>query len=221
LEPDIPDEAQLARGARNWRNQWHTIGKPHALYEEFCQAIEDKIESGYRVIVGARNPWIRVAAAWRSDFRTRSKTPREFVDLVTAGKINQDLRPSVDFSGPNPWFVIRFENLQEDWKALCGLLDIDADLIPDNVVSDDACPVDAAFLSEFYADPYVKDWVARTFQSDLDMFGYECPVPYYSKHSPAPNTSLEGMPIDTGEPEPLSDWDDDEDDSHNVTGFPY
>lgn len=61
--------------------------------------------------------------------------------------------------------VIRFENLDEDFRGVCSNIGVDAELPKLNV-----------FKQKDYHDYYderLRDMVARTFEKDIEMFGYE------------------------------------------------
>jgi len=179
----VPTDKQLSTDDRNWQHQWHSLGDRYASYSSIEFTAGEKLAEGYRIVASVRNPWRRVASAWSSRGIWSSLEPRQFIELLEAGKkidslVISMLQPVSYSAGPDPWYVIRYENLQENWADLCNKLDISETKLPHVPNIEPArVELDEAAVAKFYADPYCVDWVAKKFAEDIELYDYDPPSP--------------------------------------------
>lgn len=137
----------------------------------------------YLIFVVSRNPWDKFVSAWKylqKSFPKRVK--RTFVKgqslketLLNLPKSGHDYRHItrnqvdilIDKSGKFiPDVVMRFENLQEDFNAVCDKIGIPRQQLPH------LNKTNRKHYSKYY-DEETKQIVAELYSKDIEYFGYE------------------------------------------------
>jgi len=128
-----------------------------------------------------RNPWDRLVSLFHYESQKRNLNPdgfRNYIRMVTRGAIDpigayneqghSKANRQLDWLrwGDRwlPDFVGRFENLEADWRTVCGELGIDAPLPHHNASNHD-------HYSTYYTDALARR-VAVRFAEEIDMFHY-------------------------------------------------
>ena len=170
--------------------------KKHSLYKQHCtiKQIRDlynvDIDSYFKFCV-VRNPWARAVSDWKwwtarpaSPFlkQLRNASLKDYL-LSTNGfeKINHlnnengrgdHFRAQCEFTDIDNInkmdFVLKFENLQHDWKKLCDQLNIDHDKLPRTHINQRGSP----HYTEYY-DDVTRKIVSQKFAVDIDRYGYQ------------------------------------------------
>ncbi|MGC1273666.1 MAG: sulfotransferase family 2 domain-containing protein [Planctomycetaceae bacterium] len=135
----------------------------------------ERIRSLFKFAV-VRSPWDRLVSSYFSPHRGNTEWNRdEFVALVNESPsmvsfldsrnlpslVNPFLRPRVDVD-----FVIRFENLQEDFDRVCDRLGIPREQLPHRNQSS------RKPYQEYY-DGELRELVGKHYADDVWAFGYE------------------------------------------------
>tara|TARA_Y100001968_G_scaffold12501_1_gene10351 strand:+ start:5470 stop:6138 length:669 start_codon:yes stop_codon:yes gene_type:complete len=136
------------------------------------------IDSDYKTFSVVRNPWTRVVSFYQALIRhppTRriSGIPEgiEFEEfLLKYASRCRHLRPQmhwlINWDGRIDFdFIAKQENLQEDWKKICNLLELDLDLPFINASSD------ASSWKDYYT-PFSRQLIAKRYREEINQFGY-------------------------------------------------
>lgn len=150
------------------RNRGYEISK-HATLEQYKSALEPAIYNSLFKFSTIRNPWDRMISYYFSPHRgVRSWDRDEFIRLV-------DQLPSASYYlclgdkkriGFHFDFLLRFENLEQDFKQLAKLVDIDAETLA----------VRNASLHQHYSHYYdeeIVQMVGNKFADEIELGGYQ------------------------------------------------
>ena len=160
---------------------WGSNFLQHLTWDEFTQAVPMDRRLGYRSFAFVRHPLHRIASEWSHidgdllDYaRTRGVelAGLNFEDFVTqaVGLHHPHIRPQTDFLlGGDGRLAVqqigRFENFEQEFLRICGLLGVKATLPHRNRGN-----------RQLRADMYtarVRAVVAERYQSDFHFFGYQ------------------------------------------------
>lgn len=152
--------------------------RKHAKLFDYKNSIESEIYDSLFKFAGIRNPWERVISAYFSPGKNTVEWNRDTFLAVLNKKVR--LRDALSETRPSKWerdapmcgreidsdvdFLIRFENLDEDFRTVCARLDIPYAPLPRRNVSK------REHYSEYY-DEELKDLVARRFRDEIDYGG--------------------------------------------------
>ena len=150
-------------------NPKYDVGK-HSTLAEYRAALGEEQFRGLFKFTCVRNPWERMV----SDYFRPTRQPqtwdrKEFRKMVSKALAVPDfLRLEKDDANPfgNVDYIMRFENLAEDFRQVCARLDIDADPLPAyNRSTRD-------HYSKYYDDE-LRDFVRKRFATEIEHFGYK------------------------------------------------
>ena len=153
------------------RNDQFKIEK-HSTLEDYRRELGEAQLAQLFKFCCVRNPWERAISFFFSPHRGPVEWNRaEFMKLVpkimpASGFVT--LKNSKPKTSPfeNVDYVIRFENLNEDFREVCSRLGIPTQELPVRNKST------RRHFSEYY-DPELVDVVYRHFRDDVDHFGYK------------------------------------------------
>jgi Sulfotransferase family len=160
------------------QKQWHLFNDGTMSPE--WKRHRDAIRKNYLVFTVVRNPWDRFISGWKylPDFKDKnlddvmSDLPREGHDYRHLTRPQMDILRDEDGRFV-PDVVLRFENLEEDYRALCQRLGKPFNLPRLNVTGH-------AGLGEYRTRAQV-DFIGHHFRRDVEFFGYrfegELPAP--------------------------------------------
>ena len=136
------------------------------------------IDDDYKIFSVVRNPWSRAVSYYKNliDNPKILKLLRipegvEFEELlVKYASRCRELRPQIywliNWNGIiDIDLIAKQENLQEDWKKICDLLELDLEL-PFVNINKDPTP-----WRDYYT-PYTRQLIAKIFKEDIKQFGY-------------------------------------------------
>lgn len=146
----------------------------HSTLEEYYRELGKERADGLFKFACVRNPWDRLISYYFSPHRRETEwSARKFRKFV-----EKDVQPlqeyftmSEDDDGSpfeNVDFVIRFENLNEDFGKVCERLEIPRVELPVRNRSERGSASD-------YFDAKLAKWVGDRFAVEIDYFGYTLP----------------------------------------------
>ena len=150
------------------RNPKYKI-KKHSTLAEYRRALgETEFERLYKFTC-VRNPWDRMISyyftptqqteAWdRTKFRKMISRTLSITDYLRLDRGKGD-----PFSNVN--YIIRFENLAEDFRAVCSALEISPTTLPKHNRSN------REHYSKYY-DKELRELVRKQFAAEIERFGY-------------------------------------------------
>ena len=142
--------------------------KKHSALAEYRQALgEEQFAKLFKFTV-VRNPWDRMVSFYFTPGRQKEWNAREFEKLISETKSAADyLRLEKDDVDPfgNVDRIIRFENLEEDFRAVCDQLGLPAASLPKYNRSE------REHYSKYY-DAKLREMVGRRFADEIKAFGY-------------------------------------------------
>ena len=161
----------------------------HCTIKQIRDLYNVDIDSYFKFCV-VRNPWSRAVSDWKwwiradSPFREQLKnTSLKDYLLSTNGYENinhlnnmwgrgDHFRTQCEFTDIDNInkmdFVLKFENLQHDWKKLCDKLNIGNDKLPRAHVNQHGAP----HYTEYY-DQETREIVNQKFAADIDRYDYQ------------------------------------------------
>jgi hypothetical protein len=165
----------------NWlrTNHWEDITRPHWSDWKFMHQSSDMIPSiGAKTFAVIRNPWDRTVSLWAfwKDMRSNKNTPNatisfeDFVKNMNTFRFSPDAWFTLDLP-QKAWipdgvtYLIRFENLETDFKQIQDYLGTNAPL-PHLNKSTHESDYHTYYTSETQA------LVATMFKDDIDTWGY-------------------------------------------------
>ena len=183
LEP-VSDDRRTVVAHQDGIERFDVIGpvtpRKHTTLAEYASLLGDGFRS-MRVVVGCRHPLDRLVSAYFSPHRWfvesggkwQSREPHW--DLDRFMQMVQETVPAANFLRIDgevrvPDFVIRFENLQDDFDRFVATAAIP---IADTSLPHRNRGVATAFLEEaIRRDNRVLQMVERVYREDFDLFGY-------------------------------------------------
>ena len=143
--------------------------KKHSTLAEYRAALgEEQFRSLYKFTC-VRNPWDRMISYYfRPTRRANRWDPKEFkkmvlktlplTDYLRLGKDDEDPFGNVDY-------IMRFENLSEDFRSVCAILDVPAATLPQYNRSS------REDYSKYY-DDQLRELVRERFAAEIERFRY-------------------------------------------------
>jgi hypothetical protein len=142
--------------------------KKHSALAEYRDAMGNEQFSKLYKFTVIRNPWDRMVSFYFTPGRQKEWNAREFEKLILQTKPAADyLRLKKDDADPfaNVDRIIRFENLEEDFRAVCDQLKIVASPLPKYNRSE------REHYSKYY-DAKLREIVRERFADEIKAFGY-------------------------------------------------
>ena len=143
--------------------------KKHSTLAEYRTALDEARFRDLYKFTCVRNPWDRMVSYY---FRPAQKVEawdrREFRKLILrALSVTDYLRLDKGESDPfgNVDYIIRFENLADDFRAVCARLDIPATQLPQYNRSN------REHYSKYY-DAELRELIRKRFAPEIERFGY-------------------------------------------------
>jgi hypothetical protein len=150
------------------RNPKYKI-KKHSTLHEYRDALGDKQFGSLYKFTCVRNPWDRMVSYYFTPTqRPESFDRKKFRRIISeAVSIADYLRLDRDEEDPfaNVDYVMRFENLAEDFRAVCGSLRISPATLPRYNRSN------REHYSKYYDDE-LRELVTKRFALEIERFGY-------------------------------------------------
>jgi Sulfotransferase family len=145
--------------------------KKHSILAEYRTALGEAEFAGLYKFTCARNPWDRMISL----YFTPTQRPARW-DRKKFQKIIEKALPVSDYLGLNerergndPFqnvnYIMRFENLTEDFRTVCAALDIPPVTLPQYNRSN------REHYSKYY-DKYLRELVHARFAAEIERFGY-------------------------------------------------
>ena len=158
---------------------WVIIKDNPLQFNEWLQNItDDELESYFKFIF-VRNPFDRLISAWNDISRSYYPDFKEFVydgifdENGNPRKLHYQLQSSLIETpvgyGLGSLFIGKLENLQGDWKELCGILDI-----PHQVLGKHSQSNHEHYTT--YYDDETKNMVSQLYKRDFELFDYKTEV---------------------------------------------
>ena len=150
------------------RNPKYKIRK-HSTLREYRDALgEEQFRKLYRFTC-VRNPWDRMVSYYFTPTqRPESWDRKKFREIISkAVSIEDYLRLNENEEDPfaNVDYIIRFENLADDFRGLCNQLDISPTTLPQYNRST------RGHYSKYY-DGELREFVRTRFAADIERFDY-------------------------------------------------
>ena len=150
------------------RNPKYKI-KKHSTLSEYRDALgEEQFRNLYKFTC-VRNPWDRMVSYYFTPTQNPEKwSRRKFRGLISkAVSVADYLRLGDDDPDPfgNVDYLMRFENLTDDFRTVCGQLEISPAALPQHNRSS------RDHYSKYYDDE-LRELVRTKFAAEIDRFGY-------------------------------------------------
>lgn len=143
--------------------------KKHSTLAEYRAALGDERFTKLYKFTGVRNPWDRMVSYYFTPTQSPETWDRKkFQRIISkAVSVADYLRLNDDEEHPfeNVDYIMRFENLDEDFRAVCKTLDIPAPSLPHYNRSD------REHYSKYYDDE-LREVVRTRFAAEIERFGY-------------------------------------------------
>ena len=150
------------------RNPNYNI-KKHSTLREYRDALGDEQFRSLYKFACVRNPWDRMVSYYFTPTQNPEKWDRKkFRGIISkAVSIADYLRLDRDEEDPfaNVDYIMRFENLAEDFRTVCGTLGISPETLPRYNRSR------REHFSEYYDDE-LRELVRARFAAEIERFGY-------------------------------------------------
>jgi Sulfotransferase family len=151
------------------RNPKYKI-KKHSTLKEYRDALGDEQFRSFHKFTCVRNPWDRMVSyyftptqnpeTWsRKKFRGIISKAVSVADYLQLDEGEEDPFANVDY-------VMRFENLSDDFRSVCSRLDISPPTLPRYNRSTREC------YSKYYDDE-LRELVRTRFAREIERFGYK------------------------------------------------
>lgn len=138
--------------------------------------MQEAIDSGVKFYASIRNPLARIVEFNRTPLRVlagKDEPYTQYFDRVINGEYDEN--PHVKLMSEmiigDPIFIIRFENLQEDYSTICKMID-GVGILPHRNPGD-GIPWEEKFLSQSVD---IQLALIDKVRPDMDRFGYVSPV---------------------------------------------
>lgn len=146
----------------------------HSTLAEYYRELGAETAGGLFKFACVRNPWDRMISFWFSPHRRETKwDPKKFRKFV-----EKEVRPLREYfalpddGGRPPFgnvdFIIRYEHLNDDFRAVCGKLGIPPVELPLRNRSE------RGGAAQYYDDK-LSGFIAERFADEIDYFGYQRP----------------------------------------------
>ena len=150
------------------RNPKYKI-KKHSTLSEYRDALgEEQFRNLYKFTC-VRNPWDRMVSYYFTPTQNPEKwSRRNFLGLISqAVSVAEYLRLDENEEDPfgNVDYLMRFENLTDDFRTVCGQLEISPAALPQHNRSS------RDHYSKYYDDE-LRELVRTKFAAEIDRFGY-------------------------------------------------
>lgn len=151
--------------------------KKHSTLRDYQKVLDERTFKGLYKFACVRNPWERMISFYFSPHRGVTDWSRDsFIELV------ESIGPTMSFLTTRDWasqkslgvkpevdFIIRFENLQDDFDQVCERIGISKIILPHKNRSNRRNYLD-------YYDADLIRLVEKRFANDIQYFGYtNCP----------------------------------------------
>jgi hypothetical protein len=153
------------------RNQFAGIHK-HSSLGDYQKALQPELFRRLYIVSTIRNPWERLISFYFSPHRRVSTWNRdEFIQLIGNVKSLPALLSLEGTDKINQWyenanFIMRFENIEDDFRTLCGHLNIT--FSPLNISNQSQ----RSHFRHYYDDELV-DLIALKFKEEIEYGNYE------------------------------------------------
>jgi hypothetical protein len=150
------------------RNPKYKI-KKHSTLSEYRDALGDEQFRNLYKFTCVRNPWDRMVSYYFTPTQNPETWNRKnFRGIISkAVSVANYLRLDEDEQNPfaNVDYIMRFENLADDFHAVCGALDISPPTLPQYNRSN------REHYSKYYDDE-LRELVCSRFAAEIERFGY-------------------------------------------------
>lgn len=150
------------------RNPKYEI-KKHSTLREYRSALGDEQFRNLYKFTCVRNPWDRMVSYYFTPTQCpESWKPKKFRGIISkAVSIADYLRLDALEEDPfaNVDYIMRFENLADDFRAVCRSLDISPTRLPQYNRSN------REHYSKYY-DEELREFVRKRFAAEIERFGY-------------------------------------------------
>jgi hypothetical protein len=150
------------------RNPKYKIRK-HSTLSEYRDALGDEQFRKLYKFTCVRNPWDRMVSYYFTPTQNRETWNRKkFREIISkAVSVADYLRLDNGEKDPfaNVDYIMRFENLAADFRAVCGRLDISPPALPQYNRSN------REHYSKYYDDE-LREFVRTRFAAEIERFGY-------------------------------------------------
>ncbi len=139
--------------------------KKHSTLGEYRDALGDEQFRSLYKFTCVRNPWDRMVSYY---FTPTQSPERKFRNIISkAVSVADYLRLDWDEADPfaNVNYIIRFENLADDFRTVCGTLGISPATLPQYNRST------REHYSKYYDDE-LRELVRMRFAAEIERFGY-------------------------------------------------
>jgi hypothetical protein len=152
------------------RNPKYKI-KKHSTLAEYCDALANEDFRDLYKFTCVRNPWDRMVSYYftptQAPERWDRKKFREIISKAVSVADYLRLDPGEQDPFANVDYIMRFENLAEDFRTLCGKVGISAATLPRYNRSN------REHYSKYYDDE-LRELVRTQFAAEIERFGYTC-----------------------------------------------
>lgn len=139
-----PDAGGYDTTKKGWQPKYHSLGPMHVRWEQIKEEGERLLANGYRVAAGLRSPWARFRSIY--EIQHEGMSISDFIKSPPA-RAARNLHPCMWWMPPiepgNLHFLLEFDELEGDFRAMCEALGIEATLPhlnPHNTPRRDANP---------------------------------------------------------------------------------
>lgn len=167
-----PEARKKPIDARGWQQQWHAIGGMHSSWSNVAEAAMRLVTDGYKVATSTRSPFHRVASMWAIKGRPARQDPLDYFKRVMPAHCKRTIE---EMAGPYLSIVVDWHDLENSWEAFLDEIGMTSEDRPELPHANKQVGVDDEILREVYSNPACVEWVANTFEADLDLFGYTAP----------------------------------------------
>lgn len=165
---------------------WASNYLQHLSWSELCQLLPEDKRLNYLSFSWIRNPWERMVSIYSNkdpnmlEFASKQGLKLVDLDFVSFLLAIQDfkhvhLRPQHEFIFDNAGrqqieFIGRFERFNDDFKALCSILQICSDTQASYVLPHKNASVHGHYRD--YYDDQTRRLIAKRYGEDIEKFGY-------------------------------------------------
>lgn len=170
LKCRVPENRIQPPGTKGWQSQWHELGGMQQPRSVVQNELNPLIADGYRIAVGIRSPYERLASMWAIKGRTADLSPFSYIQSYLPEHCKYTV---MEMAGAWIDYQLRFDSLQEDWQSMCSELDIELDLPKEN----DQGFGQGGDVQVLMSDPDCVEWIETTFHDEFEAFGFERAMP--------------------------------------------
>lgn len=162
------------------KNWWHVERATKHLTWIQARQIYAEYWDHYLKFSVVRNPWDWIVSLYHAHYYTRSVARgiswREYVKNPRFAPHEQDNIIQSEIIGNKMDFVLRFENLERDFKRLCSRIGIEAPDLPNYDARSGRLGTNNQHYSNYY-DSELRDIVANRQEADIRRFNYRFEQP--------------------------------------------